>query len=261
MSASVGAVPDSDRPRLTQTQPIVLVHGYLGAAEQWQQQVAALSDTHRVIAVDLPGFGGACGEASPSTIEAFSDHVVATLDELGIDRFMLLGHSMGGMIAQEMAQRLGKRVTRLVLYGTGPLGSMPDRFEPLTVSLHRLAQDGVEKTARRIVATWFAQGENHPGFQLLNRIGARSSADAAQSALHAMALWDGRPNLARITMPTLILWGDEDRSYRWPQVEMLWKSLPNASLAVIPGASHAAHLEKPEIFMAILNDYLVLSGG
>jgi pimeloyl-ACP methyl ester carboxylesterase len=71
-----------------------------------------------------------------------------------------------------------------------------------------------------------------------------------------MAAWDGRAQLPTLTMPSLIIWGEEDRSYRWAQVEYLWSHLPGASLAVIPGASHAAHVEKPEIFRLILEDFL-----
>ncbi len=246
-----------DASVLSRDLPLVLIHGYLGGSVQWQNEVDALSRDFTVIAVDLPGFGHAAKDPSPATIGAFADHVLAALDARGVDEFVLLGHSMGGMIAQEIAHRAPARVARLVLYGTGPLGCMPDRFEPLEVSVERLAKDGVEKTARRIVATWFVEGEKHPGYRLLHHIGAETSAEAARSALQAMANWDGRSYLTRLGMPTLILWGDQDRSYRWPQVETLWKNLPNASLAVIPGASHVAHLEKPDVFMAILKDFLL----
>lgn len=236
--------------------PLVLVHGYLGGAEQWRELTRALPDTFRFIAIDLPGFGATRDEAAPLTIEGFAEHVIAKLDEMEIERFMLLGHSMGGMIVQEIAHRIPHRVDRLVLYGTGPLGRMPDRFEPLETSFERLQQDGVAKTARRIVATWFANGEHDEGFRLLNEIGATASPEAARSALTAMANWDGRDHLAGLTMPVLIVWGDRDRSYRWPQVEKLWQTIPDASLAVIPRASHAAHLEKPGIFIAIVKDFL-----
>jgi len=182
--------------------------------------------------------------------------VIADLDARGIERCVLVGHSMGGMIAQEVARKIPQRLDRLVLYGTGPLGSMPERFEPLDVSLDRLQQDGVAKTARRIAATWLLHGDAHPGFEALSRIGAQADGEAARIALNAMATWDGRASLSLLTMPSLIIWGDEDRSYRWRQVEYLWTHLPAASLAVIPGASHAAHVEKPELFRMILEDFL-----
>lgn len=237
-------------------QPLVLVHGYLGGSAQWETVIAGLSDRYDVIAPDLPGFGDASGEPGCASIAAMADSVLALLDQLGISDFILMGHSMGGMIAQEMAAKAGKRVSRLILYGTGPLGLMPDRFEPIKLSRERLCSDGVAKTIERIGATWFRNGEAAAGFPLVRQIGARANAQAALIALDAMVEWDGRPALKSLDMPTLVIWGHDDRSYRWPQVETLWKNLPNATLSVIPGASHAAHLEKPKLFQAIVEDFL-----
>jgi len=235
---------------------LVLVHGYLGGAAQWAGEIAALSDRFEVLAPALPGFGDAAGAAPASSIGDFAAHVLDQIDANGAERFVLLGHSMGGMIAQEMARRAPHRVARLVLYGTGPLGAMPDRFEPLDVSLDRLRREGVAQTAGRIAATWFVERDRAPGFALARDIAVRASTEAAIAALHAMADWDGRAALSRITAPTLILWGERDRSYRWPQVETLWTRLPDASLAVVPGACHAVHLEKPAIFRALLEDFI-----
>jgi len=248
--AGSGGRAQADRPR------VVLVHGYLGGAAQWAGDVAALSDRFDVLTPTLPGFGGAAGARTLPSIGAFAEHVLAQIDARGTGPFILLGHSMGGMIAQEIARRAPRRVSRLVLYGTGPLGAMPDRFEPLAVSLDRLQRDGVGQTAGRIAATWFVEGARAEGFALARDIAARASTEAAVAALHAMADWDGRAALPRIAAPTLILWGEKDRSYRWPQVRTLWTGLPDASLAVVPGASHAVHLEKPAIFRALLDDFI-----
>ncbi|MEY8828496.1 alpha/beta fold hydrolase [Sedimentitalea sp. XS_ASV28] len=236
--------------------PLVLVHGYLGGSAQWEAEIAHFCDRFDVIAPDLPGFGDASDQAGCDRIGDMADRTIGLLDELGVDAFILMGHSMGGMIAQEMAAKSGPRVSRLVLYGTGPLGLMPDRFEPIGVSRERLTSDGVAKTIERIGATWFRKGDASAGFRLIVEIGAKANQQAALAALDAMAGWDGRSALKALEMPTLVVWGHEDRSYRWPQVETLWKNLPNATLSVIPGASHAAHLEKPRLFQAILEDFL-----
>jgi pimeloyl-ACP methyl ester carboxylesterase len=225
---------------------VVLVHGYLGGSQQWDS----------VIAPDLPGFGDAADLPGCATIGAMAERVIALLDHLGVGRFVLLGHSMGGMIVQDMAAKLGNRVEKLVLYCTGPLGLMPDRFEPITQSRDRLAQDGVARTTRRIGATWFRNGADAPGFPLVAQIGARANRQAALSALDAMAAWDGRDKLHSLAMPTLVVWGHDDQSYRWSQIEALWQTVPNTTLAVLPGASHAAHLEKPRLFLATLDDFL-----
>ena len=236
--------------------PLVLIHGFLGGSAQWEAEIAHFSDRYDVIAPDLPGFGDASEHPGCGTIGAMADSIIAILDRLGIGKFILMGHSMGGMIAQEIAARVTSRIDKLILYGTGPLGLMPDRFEPIKLSRERLCSDGVERTIERIGATWFRRGEAAAGFPLVRQIGARANPQAALAALDAMAEWDGRPALQKLEMPTLVVWGHDDRSYRWPQVEALWKNLPNATLSVIPGASHAAHLEKPRLFHAVLDDFL-----
>jgi pimeloyl-ACP methyl ester carboxylesterase len=241
--------------RAGQGKPVVLVHGYLGGSAQWQDQIAALSRAHDVIAPDLPGFGAAAHLEGPDSIGAFANAVLACLDTLGIQRFSLLGHSMGGMIVQEMAARAGERIEKLVLYGTGPLGLMPDRFEPLETSMQRLAADGVPATAERISATWFVQGARAALYPIARDLGQKANPQAAKNALVAMRDWDGRAALAGFSMPCRIIWGDQDRSYKWPQIDALWRGIPDVGLAVVPGASHAVHLEKPQIFNALIEDF------
>lgn len=236
--------------------PLVLVHGYLGGADQWQDMIAHFAPRFDVIAPDLPGCGGNAGLQGPDRIGDFAQAVLALLDDLDVTEFTLLGHSMGGMIAQEIARLAPGRVARLVLYGTGPLGMMPNRFEPLETSRARLCAEGVEKTITRIGATWFRDGAAGQGFDVVAALGRQASTATALAALDAMAHWDGRAALAGLGMPTLVIWGDGDRSYRWPQVQALWEGLPNARLAVLPGTAHAAHLEKPALFNMLLADFL-----
>jgi 2-hydroxy-6-oxonona-2,4-dienedioate hydrolase len=132
---------------------LVLVHGYLGGSSQWTRQIEQFSAHFDVIAVDLAGYGEACGAAAPTQIAEHAGAVLQTLDQLGVSQFHLLGHSMGGMVAQEIVHQAPQRVMKLVLYGTGPQGSIPGRFETMARSRERLAADGVERTARRICAT------------------------------------------------------------------------------------------------------------
>lgn len=235
---------------------LVLVHGYLGGAAQWTTEIQALSGRFDVIAPNLPGFGAASHLDGCETIHDMALAVLDLLDHLGVTGFLLMGHSMGGMIAQEMAATRPQAVRKLVLYGTGPLGLMPDRFEPITVSRDRLREDGVARTIARIGATWFRDGQEAAGYPFLTEIGAQANPQAALAALKAMAEWDGRAALRDLTMPTLVLWGDSDKSYRWPQVETLWANIPDVQLSVVPGAAHAVHLEKPDLFHSILSDFL-----
>jgi 2-hydroxy-6-oxonona-2,4-dienedioate hydrolase len=237
--------------------PMVLVHGYLGGSSQWEAEIRFLSQHFDVIAVDLAGYGNAYHLQAPTEMAAHAQAVLSTLDQLGIDRFHLLGHSMGGMVAQEIVHLAPARVNKLVLYGTGPQGSIPGRFETMARSRERLAQDGLEATARRISAMWLLHREASPMAQALGDLAVQSSAQAAEAGLWAMERWDGRANLPNITQPTLIVWGDQDRSYQWPQIESLWRGIANSSLAVLPHCSHALHLEYPEAFHSLLLDFLL----
>lgn len=236
---------------------LVLVHGYLGGSSQWLAEIERLRHFFDVIAVDLAGYGDARHLSAPKDIASHAQAVIATLDHLGINKFHLLGHSMGGMVVQEIVHQAPERVIRLVLYATGPLGSIPGRFETMARSRERLAEDGVESTARRICATWLLDREASPAYPLLASLGTCASYQAAEAGLWAMEGWDGRHRLMGIQQQTLIVWGEVDRSYGWYQIEALWRGIPGASLAVLPACSHALHLERTALFHELLLDFLL----
>ncbi len=240
---------------------LVFVHGYLGGSAQWASQVEAFSPFFQVIAPDLPGYGRNGALQAPEEIGAFSDYVLEQLRDAGIDRFDLVGHSMGGMIVQEMVARAPQRIDRLVLYGTGPVGLLPGRFETIDESRRRVIEDGPEATGRRISATWFVDYERASNYPVCADLVAMASQQAALAGLSAMEKWSGEAALADIRTPSLVLWGDSDRTYMWSQQQRLWQGIEDARLAVIPGCAHAAHLEKPALFNAILADFLDTAGG
>jgi pimeloyl-ACP methyl ester carboxylesterase len=236
--------------------PLVFVHGYLGGSAQWSGQVDHFSEDFQVVTPGLPGFGASSEMTAPETITGFATHILNELDELELDRFHLVGHSMGGMIVQEMVALAPERIEKLVLYGTGPNGSMPGRFETIEESRLRVIENGVESTGRRIAATWFVHGEAGHGYDKCADIAVQASEQAALAGLTAMENWSGVAILPKISSPSLVLWGDADRAYLWNQPEQLWREIADAQLAVIPGCSHAVHLEKPILFNTMLQDFL-----
>ncbi|MFK7746065.1 MAG: alpha/beta fold hydrolase [Roseobacter sp.] len=236
--------------------PIVFVHGFMGGSSQWHLQYADIGQNHKLICVDLPGFGKRNKEAAATSIKGFADSVIAELDGKGIDQFHLMGHSMGGMIAQQIVHQTPQRVKRLVLYGTGPVGVLPGRFETIAQSKARGRQDGIKQTARRIAATWFLQGQAAEHYEACASLAELTTQKAFESGLDAMEAWSGEAFLNAVQSKTLIVWGDKDRTYQWPQVEKLWRSIPDAELAVVPGCAHAVHMEKPDLLNRILLDFL-----
>lgn len=243
--------------------PLVLIHGFMGGSAQWAPQ-HELSKTYNLIALDLPGFGANNHLPVISKIDAFAEWALGELRARNVHRYHLLGHSMGGMIAQEIARRDHERIQSLVLYGTGPSGILPGRFESIETSKARAKQDGAKITARRIAATWFLARENASegvsegvsAYEDCAAIAEMSSIGAINAGLDAMQSWSGLDHLPQIKPSTLVLCGDGDRTYSWEQTELLWTRIARARLAVIPNCAHAVHLEKPALFNALVLDFL-----
>ncbi|MFK7938509.1 MAG: alpha/beta fold hydrolase [Roseovarius sp.] len=241
--------------------PLVLVHGFMGGSAQWADQVDALGDGRDVIAVDLPGFGLNAHLPAPDTIAGFARAVLDQIDARRITRFDLLGHSMGGMIVQEMVALAPERIKKLVLYGTGATGVLPGRFETIETSQARALQDGAEATARRISATWFLHHEAAQGYAACAELAALSPQRSLQAGLRAMQQWSGQGHLAHIPHQTLVIWGDHDRTYAWAQAQELWQCIERARLAVVPDCAHAVHLENPSVFNLLLSQFLASPSG
>ncbi|WP_171235830.1 alpha/beta fold hydrolase [Ruegeria sp. HKCCA6837] len=236
--------------------PLVLVHGFMGGSAQWDGCHDTLQQHADVIAVDLPGFGANAHLPPIDSIGGYADWVVQYLRSLGVESYHLLGHSMGGMIAQEIALRDRERINRLVLYATGAVGVLPGRFETIKQSKQRASEDGPAATARRIAATWFLDREAAPGYEHCAGIAAQAKLAAINAGLEGMRSWSGEQNLSRIRQETLVLWGDQDRTYPWSQIQRLWETIPNTSLAVVPGCAHALHAERPDFFIRLISDFL-----
>jgi len=236
--------------------PVVFVHGFMGGGAQWAGQRQAFAGAP-VVTLDLPGFGAGADLAPLDSITAYARWVLQTLEAQGITRFHLVGHSMGGMIAQQMVAQAAERVDRLVLYGTGAKGVLPGRFEPIETSKERARTEGAQATARRIAATWFLQRDAAPAYEACAQIAEQSRIEAILAGLDAMQHWDGGADLAALSQQTLVVWGDRDRTYTWAQTEHLWHAIARASLAVIPGSAHASHLERPALFNTIVSEFLL----
>ena len=236
--------------------PLVLVHGFLGSSEMWTLQTDFFKRNFRVLAPALPGFGKSNKVNSCNSIEGMAKSILASLEKKKIKRFYLLGHSMGGMIVQEMVKLAGKKIIKLVCYGTGPRGNIPGRFETIDQSRERLKINGLESTAYRIAKTWFIEGDKAKYFYLCEEAGKQTSMQAADNGLIAMKNWNGVKNLNNIKNDTLIVWGEEDKAYNYNQVKTLKDNIPNSTMKIIGECSHNAHLEKPLEFNSYVKDFL-----
>ncbi len=237
--------------------PLVLVHGFLGSSDMWAPQIEFFKDDFRVIAPALPGFGESSAINSCDSIECMAKAILNLLEKKEIKNFNLLGHSMGGMIVQEIAKIAGEKILKLICYGTGPRGNIPGRFETIDQSRKKLKINGLDVTVHRIAKTWFIEEDKSKYFYLCDEAGKQTSIEAADNGLVAMKNWSGIENLKNIKNETLIVWGDQDKAYNFNQVETLNNNIPNSDLKVIKGCSHNVHLEKPEEFNAVVEEFLI----
>ena len=236
--------------------PLVFVHGFLGSTDMWSPQIEYFKEHYRILTPALPGFGKSKILKSCDTIECMAKVILESLKKKKIERFYLLGHSMGGMIAQEIAKLASKKILKLICYGTGPSGNIPGRFETIDQSRKNLKINGLESSAYRIAKTWFIEEDKAKYFYLCENAAKQTSVEAADNGLIAMKNWSGVDNLKNIKNKTLIIWGDQDKAYNYSQVETLNNNISDSDLIIIKGCSHNVHLEKPDEFNNAVNEFL-----
>ena len=236
--------------------PLVLVHGYLGSSEMWCLQRDYLSKFFRIISPALPGFGESHEAESLGSINDMANFVINIIDEKKIDKFNLLGHSMGGMIVQEIAKLAGDRINKLICFATGSIGEIPGRFEPINETRKRLKKEGAKISFSRVPKKWFIKGDKDKNYYLCANAVKNVSLETADNALIAMKNWSGIHNLQNIKNETLIVWGDKDTSYNFDQVDTLNKNIKNSRLEIFENCSHNVHLEKPNEFNILVEKFI-----
>jgi pimeloyl-ACP methyl ester carboxylesterase len=215
--------------------PVVFVHGSGGSHLVWGAQVRAVGEIARAFALDLPGHGKSEG-AGRDSIAAYRDRVVGFLDALELDRAVIVGHSLGGAIAQTLALSHPLRVAGLALVGTGA------RLRVLPKILEGVLSD-FESTARFVAQAMFAQPDDpqRPRTEEQLRACAPQVVHGDFSACNA---FDVIARLGEIRAPTLVLCGRADVMTPVKYGEFLAAKIAGAQLVVVENAGHALMLEQ-----------------
>lgn len=239
---------------------IVLVHGFLLGSGFWRPLIEFLERDYEVIAPDLPGFAGSGHLPALSNMEDFSDAVLALLDGLGIDRFSVIGHSMGGCIVQQMSLDHGSRLEKLIVYAStsgrsimkqaGSGARSPEERKAV------LEKEGLEGFRRWMGPHWFADGAAHPFFEECLASGEGVSLAAVQAGGAMMASWDITERLGEISVPTLVIGGDRDRTFPVEATAHVARNVQNGRLCILPGAAHNGHVEQSVLFNQAVRDFL-----
>jgi pimeloyl-ACP methyl ester carboxylesterase len=237
----------------------VFLHGIGGTHRAFDEQLEHFAASARAMAWDMPGYG-----ASPPlermTFAGLAQALLALLDARGVESAVVIGHSMGGMVAQELVAAFPDRVAALVLYATTPaFGAaggdwqrqfLADRLRPLDEG--KTPADLAPGLVAGIV------GDEPAAEGIARAVECMSSIkpDAYRAALHCLVTFDRRDSLARIRCPTLALAGERDRVVSPAIVERMAQAIPGASHRVLPGVGHLANLERPAAFDAALDEFL-----
>ncbi len=243
-------------------EPLVLMHGYTGDITDWRFQVPEFSRTHRVLMMDHRGHGrsDAPRERESYTIEQMASDALALTDSLGLERYHLVGHSMGGAIAQEMALSRPGRLMSLTLHDTAHSFDLPSNETMANFRAERFRaaeEEGMEAAA----AIPYPVPE--PPFMPEERLEetrerlAAMSVDAFIGAWNALRSWPGTADrLSEIKARTMVIYGDLDYPPLIESAKHMAATIPGATLEVVPQAAHSPQYERPELFNAALRRHL-----
>jgi len=239
--------------------PVLLVHGGLGNRAMWRPQVRALAPRFRCLPYDLRGHGETRGGEH---VEAFTpallrDDCLAFADALGLDAFALVGLSVGGFVAQEVAIAAPERITRLVLADTWMVTTPTERGRRLGQVLTPVVEGALRLAGTAPLAALAALGMGAGGgeaAELVREATAGTSREAAIRVWRGLALHDTRGRVGAIRAPTLVLAGAHDANA--DQARALAAAIPDARLVVLEGAGHISNLRVPERFAAELEAFL-----
>lgn len=249
--------------------PLLLVHGFGGAKEDFADHLDALAAAGwHAVAPDLRGHGRSDHPrgAENYSLAIFAADMLDAAGVLGWDRFTLLGHSMGGMVAQLMAIDAGHRLDGLILMDTAH--AAPDGLDPAAVELAQAvvaeggmqllvrvqASEGIDPLAtpahRRLVA-------ERPGYDEFGQSKTLAASPDMWQAVVAEIVGDRDtlPHLAALAVPALVIQGEQDTPFL-AHGERMAKAIPGARLVIIPDAGHSPQFENPTAFITAVREFL-----
>ncbi len=242
--------------------PLLLIHGLGYARWGWEPVLPGLTDQFDVILFDNRGIGESDAPPGPYTAFEMAGDAVRVLDEAGVERAHVVGTSLGGMVAQELALAYPERVDRLVLACTTPGGPKAHPMPQVTVELMIEAATLEPAVAlRRFVENALAPATVAAQPELVDRIMAHRLATAQAPVAWAAqasagATFDAYDRLGGVTTPTLVQHGDEDVVVDPRNADLLVGLLPDARLERFPGTGHVYFWEAPEQFVASVAAFL-----
>jgi len=242
--------------------PLLLIAGLGSDNSSWAGVVKIFSKRFQAIVFDNRGAGRSSIIRKQHTIRRMADDAVRILDYLGIERAYIIGHSMGGYIAQEMAINYPDRVDRLVLESTAPVSSKRNNilFEDI---YNQLEREGYSEAWVKRWAFWLFSVEAFGRGKFIDTFIKQAakypypmSADSFKAQAEAIAKFDSRSQLSGIKAKTLIIEGEDDILIKPDEARALVKHIRGSVIKLIRGLAHCIHMENPALFTKAVVDFL-----
>lgn len=235
--------------------PVLFLHGWLGSWRYWYPTMEVVAEQFRTYSFDFWGFGDSRRKRTRESIQAYSDQVIRFLDALGIDRVMLVGHSMGGMVALKTAIAHPERIQRVVTVGAPIDGDSLSWLLKLTDRPLFADTFAYVPFLRRALFSFFLGKTNDPAVNEIIDDSVKSSSDTLRHAVSSMWRTNLRPELHRLQVPALIIHGGRDNIVNPNQLD-LFADVPMAEVVLMDRSRHFPFLEEADSFNEILLRFL-----
>lgn len=245
--------------------PVVLVHGIASSIYTWRDVLPELAGRHEVVALDLPGFGGS-SQPPDLSFERLPAAVLGLADQLGLQRFALVGHSLGGAVSTLVAARRPERVRRLVLIDAAGYNQAPGQrpwLLRLIASPAGAPLEALPAPPRWLVWLGLRQvfeDDSRVDAARIDSYAAPAARPGAAAALRALLGSDPGADFATaarsVQAPTLVIWGEEDRWTPVEHAELFRRDVARARVEIVRGSGHMPQEERPEDVKRLLREFL-----
>jgi pimeloyl-ACP methyl ester carboxylesterase len=252
--------------------PLLFVHGLAGCWQNWLENIPHFARTHRVIAVDLPGFGASPMPHRDISIPGYARFLDGVCDALSIDAAAVVGNSMGGHIASELAIRSPQRVERLMLVAAAGISAELVQRNAVMTGGRVIAALATQSAARhelyarrpglrRVALSFVVRHADRLSAPLAHELMSGSGKPGFLPALEAVITHRISERLPQIACPTFVLWGEDDHVIPVRDAARFARLIPDVRVEVWPDTGHVAMLERPAAFNALLEAFLAEAPG
>ncbi|MGV9003874.1 alpha/beta fold hydrolase [Flavobacterium sp.] len=240
--------------------PVLFLHGFPFDKSMWHEQIDSLKSSHRVIAVDIRGFGKSTDEKTHLTIDLFADDLIAIMDALNIKKAIICGLSMGGFIALNAIKRFPERFEALLLCDTQCIADSAEVREKRHCIIEQIKNEGANPFSEKFTKSVFHPDSLKNEKELVDNLRSTVFANSERALTAGLAALAERSetcsSLNAIKVPTLIICGRQDEVTPLSQSEFMHEHIEGSVLKIIENAGHVSNLEQPEDFNNYLKDFL-----